>query len=162
MQPAAPLTYLNLPPISASRGILPLIQPKPKTVTTIENLLPSTAKKHYAISKLEQFWDEDGWEPIAFGSNDATPGTLHDLQPPAYLSSEAASNEPSDDDASSGTSFESGSQMAYDIEDTIRQTEVVEGSADFGTRRKLNRQPASPRSSPVPSTTGLLAASKAK
>jgi hypothetical protein len=136
-----------------------LIQPEPKTVTKFENLVASTAKKHYHVSDLEIFWDEDGWEPIAFGSNHATPGISHDLQPPAYLSSEAASIERSDD-ASSGTSFESGSQS--DIEEPIMQTEVVEESAELGIKRKLHRQPATPPPSPVPSTAGLLAGSQAK
>lgn len=55
---------------------MPLIQPEPKTVTKFENLSGPTAKKHYVVSDLEKFWDEDGWEPIAFGPN-ATPGISH-------------------------------------------------------------------------------------
>ena len=74
VQPAASLTYPNLRPISASRGILPLIQPEAQTVTKFENLAAPTAKKHYDVSELEKFWDEGGWEPITFGSNDTTPG----------------------------------------------------------------------------------------
>jgi hypothetical protein len=162
VQPAASLSYPDLQPISASRGILPLIQPEPKTVTKFENLLAPTAKKHYDVSDLEKLWDEDGWEPIAFGSDDATPGISLYLQPPAYLSSEAVSNGPSDDDASSSTSFETGSQMSCDIEDAIAQTEVAEELADLGTKRKLYRQPAAPPASPVPSAAGLLAGSEAK
>jgi hypothetical protein len=101
-----------------------LIQPEPNIIANCESidLLGPTEKAHYAVSELEKFWDEDGWEPIAFGSNDATPGISHYPHPPAYLSSEEASNEPSGDDASSGTSFESGSQMSCDIEYVIRRT----------------------------------------
>lgn len=159
MQPPASLTYPSLPPISVSRGILPLIQPEPKVGTNSENLSAPTAKAHYVVSELEEFWVEDGWGHIAFGSNDATPGISHYLQPPAYLSSEAASNELFRDDASSGTSFESESPICRDIEDTI---EVAEESADSKPKRRRYRQPATPPASPVLSTAGLLAGSQAK
>lgn len=136
VQPATPCP--SLPPVSANRETWPL-QPGPKVVASSESVLHSDSaeKAIYAVSELEKFWEENGWEDIAVEPNDAIPGLSTSLHPPAYLSSEE-SNEISPDDASSETSFESGSQMSCDMDDAVTLAETEEPAA-LETNRKHYR-----------------------
>lgn len=147
----------SLPLISVSRGILPLTQPEPKIVVNSKsiNLSGPTDKAHHAVSELEEFWDEDGWGPIAFESDCRTTSTHQPTRLPRWpLMNRLVMMRRAQHLSSLGSQS--------DIEEPIRQTEVVEESADLGTKRKLYRQPATPLANPVPSTASLLATSQAE
>jgi hypothetical protein len=131
--PVASQNGPGLPPGTACDDLLTLSQPASKI----------------ADLDLEEFWDEKGWEHIVFDSEDATPGLsyyLHPLDP-----SDSGSSEMSPDNASSRTSFESGSEISSAVESIVEQVNDTE-EAGLAANCRLYRHPATPPVSPEPST----------
>lgn len=110
--------------------------------------LPQPASK-IADLDLEKFWDEKGWENIVFDSEDAAPSLssyLHQLD-----SSYSGSSEMSPDNASSGTSFEPGSEISSDGGSIVEQDNETE-EAGLAADCWVYRHPATPPASPEPQT----------
>jgi hypothetical protein len=122
----------SLPPL-ASNDFLTLSQPASKI----------------ADLNLEKFWDEKGWEHIIFDSEDAAPGLSSRLHP--LDSFDSGSSEMSRDNASSGTLFESGSEISSDAESIVEQVNETE-EAGLAANCRVYRHPATPPASPEPST----------
>ena len=96
---------------------------------------------------LEKFWDEKGWEHIVFDSEDAAPGISYRLQP--LGSFDTGSSEMSPDSASSGTSFESGSEISSDAESIV---EHEREGARLAAKNELYQHQATSPASPELST----------
>jgi hypothetical protein len=137
-------------PLPASDDLLTLSQPAAKIVDLESKLAEAHCPRDTAVSNLQKFWDEEGWEPIVFEFDNATPNLSYYLHPLDY--SDAAFSEMSPDDASSGTSFESGSEMSCEVDGIVEQTEAAEESLGLETNCQLCRHPATPPASPDTST----------
>jgi hypothetical protein len=124
-QPAVPAGSSNLPLASGGELLLPA-QPAPKI-------------------------DEEEWEPV-FDFNDTTPGLSYHLHQLDYSHSGAEFSETAPDDSSSGTSFESGSEMSCDVEASVKQAEVREEPLRLESSCRSSRQPTTPPASPTTST----------
>jgi hypothetical protein len=135
--------------LPASDELLTLSQPATKIVDLESKLAKAHRSRDTAVSNLQKFWDE-GWEPIVFEFDNATPNLSYYLHPLDY--SDAAFSEMSPDDASNGTSFESGSEMSCEVDGIVEQTEAAEESLGLETNRQLCRHPATPPASPDTST----------
>lgn len=95
---------------------------------------------------FEKFWDEKGWEHIV-DSEDATPGVssyLHSLN-----SSDSESSEIPPDGASSGTIFESGSEISSDAERIVEQVTKREEAGVAAKCKVYRNPPASPELCPA-------------
>lgn len=117
--------------------------------------LPQPASK-IADLDLEQFWDAKGWEHIVFDSEDAAPALsrLHSLG-----SSDSGSIDMSPDSVSSGTSFESGSEISSDTESTVEQV-TKRDEAGVAAKCKVYLHPATPPTSPELSTPAVQSNNK--
>jgi hypothetical protein len=89
----------GLPPGTASNKLLTTLQPGTKIVEHFGSKLGKAHRsgEYTAISDATNFRDEAGWEPIVFERDNTD--------------SDAAFSETSPEDTSSGTSFESGSEV---------------------------------------------------
>jgi hypothetical protein len=76
-----------------------------------------------------------------------TPDVSYNLSPLDYTYSNASETSP--DASSSGTSFESGSDMSCDDENIVLQAEVTTESAGLKANCSLYQQPATPPATPI-------------
>jgi chaperone BCS1 len=134
----------GLPLCTASDELLTLSQPATKIVQHFESKLGEVhcSGGDTTVSDAKNFWDEAGWEPVVFDQDNAEP--------------DAAFSETSPEDASSGTSFESGSEMSCEVDGIVEQTDEMEESSGLEAKCQVYRQPATPPASPVTSTPVLL------
>jgi len=121
----------------------------------------TTHRRHMALEMLlsvtYQNFGTEGWEPITLDFNDAA-DILYDF----HLSDNKYSNEElsetSPEDASSGTSFKSESEISYDME----QAEATKESPGLESNCQLYQQPATPPASPITSTLDVLSSDQEK
>jgi len=139
-------------PLAARDGLLALSQPSTKIVEYLDS---EPAEAHSSggdttTSDFQTFWDKEGWEPLVFDFNHATPGTPDlscNLHPLDYTYTDGSETSP--DDSSSGTSFESESEMSCDDENIVPQAEVTEESAGLKANCSFYQQPATPPATPI-------------
>lgn len=129
--------------------LLTLPQPATKIVEHLESKLEEAhlSGEDTSTSDLRNFWDEGGWEPLVLDFNHVTPDLSYDLHPLDYTYSDASETSP--DDSSSGTSFESGSDMSCDDKNIVPQADVTAESAGLKANCSLYQQPATPPATPI-------------
>jgi hypothetical protein len=83
---------------------------------------------------------------------DEAPDLSYYFHPLDYTYSDAAFSETSADDSSSGTSFESGSEMSCEVDGIVEQAEVIQEPQALETNCQVRRQPAAHPPSPITSS----------
>lgn len=158
-----PAAFLNSPSLQLPPrdDLLTLSHPATKIVEHLESKLEEAhpSEGDTTTSHLRKCWDEAGWEPLVLDFNHETPDLLYNLHPLDYAYSDASKTSP--DDSSSGTSFESGSDMSSDDENIVAQAEATEESAGLKTNCSFYRQPAAPPATPN-MTSALLGGNQGK
>jgi hypothetical protein len=90
-------------PLATTYDFLTLPKPVAKIVKNPESKIAGAYCPGDIVPSMSKYWDDMGWELIT----EETPDLSYNL----YASSDVAFSDTSPDDSSSGTSFESGSEM---------------------------------------------------